>query len=281
MRLGFHISIAGDFSKVVDRAKVSGCQTIQIFSRSPRAWASTSLDEGAVAAFRTSVERAEIFPVFVHLPYLVNLATRRSKAYGKSLRVLAEDLHRAEALSASFLVMHMGSRLDSSEQEAIDTLTESINRVLGHVENRVVLLLENTAGQGSQIGWRFSEIGLVIRRIKDQSRIGLCLDTAHAFGAGYDLSSRTGLDATLKELHRFIGLERLFLIHLNDTKVVLGSRKDRHWHIGRGRIGLEGFRTIVNNPHLSHLPGIMETPRKNDHEDLENMSVIRSLVEQR
>lgn len=281
MRFGFHISIAGGFSKVVERAKIRHCETIQLFSRNPRGWNSAGLDESDVAVFKKKLRETTISPLVVHLPYLPNLATSGSRFYDRSLCVLAEDLRRAETLSASYLVMHMGSRLDSSEQEAINTLAESINRVLGHVENRVVLLLENTAGQGSQIGWRFSEIGWVMRRIKDQSRVGLCLDTAHAFGAGYDLSRRTGLDATLKELHRFVGLERLFLIHLNDTKVVLGSHKDRHWHIGKGRIGLEGFRTIVNDPRLSHLPGIMETPRKKDQEDIENMKTIRSLVEYR
>jgi len=277
MRFGFHISIAGGFSKVVQRARVCRCQTIQIFSCNPRGWAHTPLNESDVAVFKEAVRKAEIFPVFVHLPYLVNLATRRSGFYIRSLRVLAEDLRRAETLSASYLIMHMGSRLDSAEQEAINTLAVSINRVFREVENQIILLIENTSGQGTQIGWRFEEIGAVIERVENQCRIGVCLDTAHAFGAGYDISSRKGLDATLRELHRFVGLERLFLIHLNDTKVPLGSRKDRHWHIGTGHIGIEGFRNIVNDPRLSHLPGIMETPRKNDHDDLKNMSVIQSL----
>lgn len=279
MRFGFHISIAGGFSKVVQRARVCRCQTIQIFSRNPRGWNSTDFNEKDVAVFKKELREAAISPVFIHLPYLPNLATRRSRFYDRSLRVLAEDLRRAETLSASYLIMHMGSRLDSTEQEAINTLAESINRVFREVENHIILLLENTSGQGTQIGSRFEEISAVIEKVENQRRIGVCLDTAHAFGAGYDISSRKGLDATIRELHRFVGLERLFLIHLNDTKVPLGSRKDRHWHIGKGHIGIEGFRNIVNDSRLSHLPGIMETPRKNDHDDLKNMSIIQSLVE--
>ncbi len=279
MRFGFHISIAGGFSKVVQRAKTRGCQSIQLFSRNPRGWKSTALNEEDVAVFKKELKKAAISPVFVHLPYLANLAAPLSGFYDKSLTLLAEDLRRADILSATYLIMHMGHRLESSEQEAVDTLANSINRVFQKVENPTILLLENTSGQGTQVGSRFEEIGAVIERVKNPQRIGVCLDTAHAFGAGYDLSNRKGLDATLKAFHRFVGLERLFLIHLNDTQASLGSHQDRHWHIGKGNIGPEGFRNIVNDPRLSHLPGIMETPRKNDHEDRENMAVIRGLVE--
>ncbi len=279
MRFGFHISIAGGFCKVVGRARTRSCETIQIFSRNPRGWKSAPLDEKDVTAFRLEVAKSMISPVFVHLPYLPNLATRRSPFYDRSLRVLVGDLHRSEALSAPYLIMHMGSRLGSSREEAVRTLAESINRAFGEVENRTTLLLENTSGQGTQIGSSFEEVGWVIQEVADQSRIGVCLDTAHAYGAGYDISNRKGLDQTLHELDGFIGLERLLLVHLNDTKVPLGSGHDRHWHIGEGNIGLEGFRNIVNHPRLAHLPGIMETPRKNDDMDLKNMSVIRSLIE--
>jgi len=277
MRLGFHVSIAGGFSKVIGRAERLGCQTIQIFSRNPRAWTSTPLDGEDVARYKKDLKRTKIYPVFVHLPYLVNLATRESRSYEPSLRVVADDLVRAETLSASYLIMHVGTRLGSDAQAAVSTLAESINLVLREVENRIILLLENTSGQGTQIGWRIEEIGAVIERVESQHRIGVCLDTAHAFGAGYDISHREGLEDTLTELDRSVGLEKLFLIHLNDTKVPLGSHKDRHWHIGRGFIGLEGFRNIVNHPCLSHLPGIMETPRKRDNDDLENMAVTQRL----
>ncbi|NIQ37577.1 MAG: deoxyribonuclease IV [Proteobacteria bacterium] len=279
MRFGFHVSIAGGFSKALGRAKARNCETIQVFSRNPRGWKSTPLDMEEVSRFRRGLRDEAISPVFVHLPYLPNLATKLTSFYDRSLSVLEEDLRRAEILSAQYLIMHMGSRLSSSRKEALRTLAESINRAFGEVENRTMLLLENTSGQGTQIGSRFEEIGAVIGKVENQDRIGVCLDTAHAYGAGYDMSNRQGLETTLGDLDRFVGLEKLFLIHLNDTKVPLGSQKDRHWHIGEGKIGLEGFRHIVNHPRLSDLPGIMETPRKNDRMDLKNMSVIRSLLE--
>jgi deoxyribonuclease-4 len=279
MRFGFHISIAGGFSKVVDRARIRGCETIQLFSRNPRGWDAAALDREEVEAFKRERAEASISPVFVHLPYLPNLATRRTPFYGRSFKVLCEDLRRAEVLSAPYLVMHMGSRLESDERDAVNTLAEGINRALREVANSVILLFENTSGQGTQIGSRFEEIGSVLRKIENQGRIGLCLDTAHAFGAGYNMATKRGLDVTLRELDRFVGLEKLSLVHLNDTRVPLGSHTDRHWHIGKGRIGVRGFRNIVNDPRLSHLPGIMETPRKNDQEDLENMATMRRLVD--
>jgi deoxyribonuclease-4 len=279
MRFGFHISIAGGFSKVVDRAKARRCETIQIFSRNPRAWVHTPLDLTDVGVFKDEVRKAEIDPVFVHLPYLVNLASKQSGTYGRSIGVMTEDLIRADTLAASYLIMHIGSRLGSAKEEALSLLVRGIDRVLGVVENGVILLLENTSGQGTQIGSRFEEIGAVIQGVENKKRVGVCLDTAHAFAAGYDISTKKGLDRTLRELDRFVGLERLFLIHLNDTRVPLGSGRDRHWHIGKGLIGVRGFRHVVNHPSLRHLPGIMETPRKEDREDLENMTAILSLAE--
>jgi len=263
---------------VVGRARLRRCDTIQLFSRNPRMWSSPALDEKEAAVLRKELKEAAISPVFVHLPYLPNLAARSSPFYRRSVEVLCEDLCRAESLGASYVVTHMGNRLRESLEKCLDTLAESIGRALEEVENGTILLLENTSGQGTQIGWRFEEIGAVIRGAGEGERLGVCLDTAHAYGAGYDLSTREGLDATIEELDTFVGLEKLCLLHLNDTQVALGSRKDRHWHIGKGRIGLEGFRNIVNDPRLCHLPGIMETPQDHVDEDLENMSVIRSLV---
>jgi len=278
MRFGFHVSIAGGFSRVVRRAQTLRCRTIQIFSRNPRGWGYKPLDPKEVTLFRAEIVRASIHPVSVHLPYLVNLAARGSDVYDRSLRALGEELRRAEALSATYVTMHMGSRRRGDDRQAVRTLAQSINRVLRDVDNGVILLLENMSGQGGQLGGRFDEIGAVIDRIEDGSRIGICFDTAHAFGAGYDVSTPQGLDSALKEFHRCVGLDRVHLVHLNDTKVPLGSGKDRHWHIGQGLIGMEGFRRIVNDPRLVHLPGIMETPRDNDQDDLENMRVIRRLA---
>lgn len=278
MRFGFHISIAGGFSKVVERAKKKRCETIQLFSRNPRGWKYTPLDKEDVKKFRKDIENSNIHPVVLHMPYLPNLASPDPDLFKRSIDSLIEDLKRAEYLGASYLITHVGSRLDSSEEQAIIRMAEGINQGLKRVKNKVILLLENTAGQGTEIGYSFSHIARIIRLIEDKRRIGVVLDTAHAFEAGYDFRTEEALNKTLKEFDRSIGLKRLKLLHLNDSKTDIGSRVDRHWHIGEGKIGEEGFKNIVNHPLLKDLPGIMETPRKSDKEDLKNMAKIRSLV---
>jgi deoxyribonuclease-4 len=279
MRFGFHISIAGGFSKVVERAEVRGCETIQFFSRNPRGWKYEPLDKKDIEAFRTSTQSSSLFPLFLHLPYLPNIASKDSKFYNRSIDSMVIDLERAEQLGAHYLIIHIGHRMKSSEDEAIEAVVEALNQALGRVMNPVILLLENTAGQGTEIGYEFGQIKKIIEGVEQRDRIGICLDIAHAFEAGYDFSNEDGIEKTIKSFDQTIGLKRLHLLHLNDSKTPLGSKKDRHWHIGEGHIGLEGFRYLTNHPLLKHLPGIMETPRKDTVEDLKNMKVIRDLVE--
>ena len=278
MRFGFHISIAGGFAKVLEKARIRGCETIQLFSRNPRGWRTLRLDEKEAEGFRSSIRSAGIHPVFLHLPYLPNIASPKSKFYRRSSTSIETDLKRAEQLGARYLIVHIGHRLESSENEAIEAVSAAINKVLENVKNSVMLLMENTAGQGTEIGNRFEQIEEIIRGVQEKERIGVCLDTAHSFEAGYDLSNKDGIERTLESFDRTIGLKRLHLLHLNDSKTPLGSRKDRHWHIGEGYIGIEGFRTLVNHPLFQDLPGIMETPRTDTVEDLRNMKTIRSLV---
>ena len=278
MRFGFHISIAGGFSNVVERARIRACETIQFFSRNPRGWAYHPLEEKDVAEFQSSVQQSTLFPIFLHLPYLPNIASQESKFYKRSVDSIATDLTRAEQLGAQYLIIHIGHRLESSEDEAIEAVSQGINQAFEKVRNSVILLMENTAGQGTEIGYHFDQIKKIIERVHDHQRMGICLDTAHAFEAGYDLSKKEGIERTLASFDKTIGLERLHLLHLNDSKTPLGSGKDRHWHIGEGYIGTDGFRNLINHPLLKHLPGIMETPRKDTVEDVRNMKVIRSLV---
>jgi len=279
MRFGFHISIAGGFSKIVERAKQRDCETIQFFSRNPKGWRYEPLDKKEIEAFSDSIHSSDLSPIFLHLPYLPNIASKDSKFYKRSIESIAIDLERAEQLGVRYLIIHIGHRMESSEDEAIETVINGIDQALERMKNSVVLLLENTAGQGTEIGYTFEQIKKIIQGVHQKKRVGVCLDTAHTFEAGYDLSNRDGLERTLESFDQMIGLKRLHLLHLNDSKTPLGSRKDRHWHIGEGHIGLEGFRTLINHPLLKHLPGIMETPRKDTVEDLKNMKVIRSLVE--
>ena len=279
MRFGFHISIAGGFSKVVERAKVRSCETIQFFSRNPRGWRYDPLNKKEVEDFRSSVKSSDLFPIFLHLPYLPNIASRESKFYDRSIDSIVEDLKRAEEVGAQYLIIHIGHRLESSENQAVDAVSHGMDQAFERVKNTVILLLENTAGQGTEIGYNFEQLRRIIDGVHEKERVGICLDTAHSFEAGYDLSGKDGIERTLESFDRTIGLKRLHLLHLNDSKTPLGSRKDRHWHIGEGYVGREGFRSLINHPQLKGLPGIMETPRKDTVEDLKNMKVIRSLIE--
>jgi len=279
MRFGFHISIAGGFSKVAARARVRGCKTIQLFSRNPRGWKYDPMDEKEVEGFRASIQSSGLFPVFLHLPYLPNIASLESKFYKRSIDSIAIDLKRAEQLGAQYLIIHIGHRLESSEDEAIEAVSRGINQAFERVKNPVILLLENTAGQGTEIGYSFEQIRKIMAGVHEKERMAVCLDTAHSFEAGYDLSNKDGIERTLESFDQTISLKRLHLLHLNDSKTPLGSRKDRHWHIGEGYIGVEGFRYLINHPLLRHLPGIMETPRKDTVEDLKNMKIIQSLVD--
>lgn len=279
MRLGFHISIAGGFSKVVERAKVRGCETIQFFSRNPRGWKYGPLKQEEVDEFCASIQSSPLFPIFLHLPYLPNIASPGSKFYRRSIDSIVTDLKRAEQIGAQYLIIHVGHRMKSSEEESIEAVSQGINQAFEKGKNSITLLLENTAGQGTEIGYTFEQLKRIINGIDEEKRIGICLDAAHCFEAGYDLSKKEGIESTLESFDRTIGLKRLHLLHLNDSKTPLGSRKDRHWHIGEGYIGKEGFRHLINHPSIRNLPGIMETPRKDTVEDLKNMRVIRSLME--
>jgi deoxyribonuclease-4 len=279
MRFGFHISIAGGFSKVVERARVRGCETIQFFSRNPRGWKYSPLNKNEVELFRSSIQSSNLFPVFLHLPYLPNIAFLKSKYYKQSILSLVTDLQRADHLGAQYLIIHIGHRMGSTVDQAMEAVSQGIDQAFQKVKNNVILLLENTAGQGSEIGYTFEQIKKIIEGVEENDRMGVCLDTAHSFEAGYDLSNKDGVEKTLQSFDQTIGLKKLHLLHLNDSKTPLGSRKDRHWHIGEGSIGLEGFKHLINHPLLRHLPGIMETPRKDTVEDLKNMEVIRGLVE--
>jgi deoxyribonuclease-4 len=281
MRFGFHISIAGGFSKVVKRALDKQCQSIQFFSRNPRGWVYTPLDMADVSAFTASVSRTTIHPIFIHMPYLPNLASPDTTLWKRSVQELCTDLRRAELLQVPYVIAHIGHSGDQAEERACDRVSQAIDRAFEKVPNRVRLLLENTAGQGTEIGYRFSQLQRIITGSAHGGRLGVCLDVAHAFAAGYDIATRRGLEKTLQEFDHCIGLAKLSLLHLNDSKAGLGSHVDRHWHIGKGCIGIEGFRRIVNHPALRSLPGIMETPRKTDSEDVMNMEVIKSLVEKR
>ncbi len=277
MRIGFHISISGGFKNIVARAKQRNCRTIQIFSRNPRGWKYAPLKNQDIEVFRKEIYQSDIWPVFVHMPYLPNLATSKKELFKLSVNSLIEDLKRCEIIGARFLIIHVGS--SQNEKQGIRQMITGINEALFRVENNVVLLLENTAGSGNELGYTFEQIARIIEGIGIKRRIGVVFDTAHAFEAGYDLRTENSVQKTFKKFNTVIGLERLKLIHFNDSKTKFASHVDRHWHIGKGEIG-EGMKYILHHPALAQLPFIMETPRTNLKEDRMNMRTVRRLLKE-
>jgi deoxyribonuclease-4 len=279
VRFGFHISIEGGFENVVERAKYLGCETLQVFTASNKQWRRTPLQQDKVERFRAQRIKASLEPLVVHLFYLPNLATPDTKMRRRSCRALRAELERSQTLGAEFLVLHPGAFKKSDADQGIERVIGSLNQVISSANgNDVKILLENTAGGGTRLGASLEELGAIISGVKNREAIRVCLDTAHAFQAGYPIHTKEGLEETLDEFDRLIGLSRLCLLHLNDSKTPFASRNDRHWHIGEGEMGMEAFERIINHPRLKHLPAIMETPTA-EKDNLKNMATVKRLRE--
>ncbi|MDH5461698.1 MAG: deoxyribonuclease IV [Candidatus Bathyarchaeota archaeon] len=273
------MSIMGSIDRVVDRAVERGCNTLQMFSRNPRGWRSKSLDLEEVESFRLKVRSSEVWPVFVHTPYLLNLASPKEDVYGKSVEALKGELRRAGELGVPFVVTHLGSHLGYGKKKGFGRIVDAVNEAFSVVENDVVLLLENTAGTRNSTGSSFEDIEYIASRIENRGRVGVCFDTCHAFAAGYDLVSHGAVEHTLGRFDEVIGLEELRLVHLNDSKGGLGSRIDRHEHIGMGKIGESGFSNILKS-RFGQFPLILETPIDERRSDIENLNKVRRLAQQ-
>ncbi len=277
LRLGVQVSISGRLSKAVERAKVLGCNTIQIFSRNPRSFKRVLRAEEEIEEFKKKRREARIYPLFIHTVYTLNLASSDTRFYRLSIRDFIRDLRDAQDLGAEFIVTHIGSFKRSSRQKGIKRVIRALENILGKMPSSLTLLLENTSGSGHWLGADFKEIAYIINSLGKPKKIGVCLDTCHAFSAGYNLREAKGLRELLREIDCYIGLDRLRLIHLNDSQDKLGSYKDRHFHIGEGYIGEEGFRRIINHTQLKNLPFILETPKKKEEDDFRNLEKVRRL----
>lgn len=277
MKLGAHVSIAGGLEQAARRARALGCETMQIFSRSPRGGRARELGAGEIATLQELLAQAGVSPLVVHIPYFVNLATPDDGARGQAVKLVIEDMERARSVGAPFLVVHVGHSLGGPEEEAIKRVAGVIDGCLRAVADGPVLLLETVAGVKTEIGHRFESLAGIIETARERDRVAVCFDTCHVFAAGYDLSAREAVDATLARFDAVIGLERLKLVHLNDSLGACGSRIDRHAHIGRGFIGEAGFREIVNHPLLRGLAGIIETPVDTPEDDARNLAALRRL----
>lgn len=280
MRFGFHVSIAGGFTNVIERANRLGCETVQIFTASNKQWKRTPLDPDVVAGFRASLKEAQLHPLTVHLFYLPNLATPDEELLERSRQALSAELGRSSILGADFLVLHPGAFKNSNMDEGISRVATSLNQAISSATTKKVkILVENTSGGGTRLGGSFDDLARIIDGVDKKDSVGICLDTAHAFQAGYPLHTSKGLEETMEEMDQLIGLDKLLLLHLNDSKTPLGSHNDRHWDIGKGEMGIQAFRRIINHPKLKHLSAVMETPSAPDG-DVRNMAMVKKLREE-
>lgn len=278
MRFGVHVSIGKGLPAAVQAAKTLGCEAFQIFIGNPRGWQKKPLDQQEVAAFRRKVQENKLGPVVVHLSYLPNPAAEDEALYVKSIGAIAEEYQRAVMIDADFFVVHPGKAGQQNPASAREKVVDGVKKILALVPGRTRFLLENQAGAGSEIGGNLLHLAEMLKAIDQPDRIGLCIDTCHAFAAGYDLRTKTGIDRLLTEVETTVGLELIPLLHLNDALGELGSHLDRHTHIGQGRIGREGFALLLNDPRVSSMTGILETPKTKPEDDLENLRVIRHLA---
>ncbi|MBI3321103.1 MAG: deoxyribonuclease IV [Candidatus Omnitrophica bacterium] len=270
--------IASGLLEAVERAKRLGCTTMQIFSRSPRGGTPPALDSELAERFDAARRAAGLAPLAVHGPYIINLASPEAAMWQRSSALYRDEYARASCLKAQYLVTHVGSHRGQGEADGLSRVAAALTRTFDQAPAGAMVLLENTAGSGQGLGDRFEQLAVIRNAVAARERVGICLDTAHLFAAGYPIHTPEGLERTVDEFDRAIGLERLKLIHLNDSKVPFGSRVDRHWHIGEGHIGLEAFRRIVNHPRLGELPMILETPKTTERDDLRNLATVRKLI---
>jgi deoxyribonuclease-4 len=274
------MSISGGVDKAIDRGQEVGCDTIQIFTRTPRQWMMREFSQEEVEGFKRKREETGINPVFAHDTYLINLGSPDEELWKRSIAVFEDELARCDALGLPFLVVHPGSHVGQGEEAGLTRIAEALSLVLAKKpEYRAKIVLEITAGQGDTLGYSFPQLARLIELTEGGERLGICFDTCHALVAGYEIRTPEGYEATFDELNELIGLERLKVFHLNDAKGDLGSRLDRHQHIGKGYLGVDPFRMLLNDERFRGLPMVLETPKgPKVEEDKENLRVLRSLI---
>lgn len=280
MLFGAHESIAGGIFNAPERGKKATCDTIQIFNKSNNQWRAKKLETSEIDKYFEAIETTGVTVTCSHTSYLINIASPDEALREKSRNSLTEEMQRCNLLKIPNLVLHPGSHVGSGEEVGLAMIVQSINLMFDDLkDNSVALLLEATAGQGSNLGYKFEQLAQIIDGVEDKAHMGVCLDTCHIFAAGYPLTDPKDYEKTIKQFDDIVGLDRLRVIHVNDSKREFGSRKDRHEHIGKGHIGIEAFRNMVNDPRLENVPMILETPKDEDlAEDIENLAVLRGLV---
>lgn len=277
--LGAHMSTAGGVDKAIERGKEIGCTAIQIFVKNNNQWFGKPLSQEVIDHFIKLQKETGIF-VFAHTGYLINLAGTNKDNHDKSMKSMREELDKCEALNIPFSVLHPGAYLDSTEEDGIKKIVKSLDSIFKSTKGyKVKVALENTAGQGSSLGFKFEQLAKIIFLSAHPERLGTCFDTAHAYAAGFDIKSKVGYKQTWKEFDRIIGLKNLLAFHLNDSKQPLGSHKDRHEHIGEGTLGKEAFGMLLNDKRFEKIPMVLETPKNPESkQDLMNLKLLKSLI---
>ena len=288
MRIGAHMSVAGGVSRAVERARLHGCEALQIFTKNASQWKGKPLDPVEVRAFREAIAASGITPVVSHASYLINMATTAPGLRDQSTAAFADELDRAEALGLSGVVIHPGTCTAGTEADALRLIAASIRAALdARPKRRTMVLLEHTAGQGRTVGHRFEHLAVILEHLDGSPRVGVCLDTCHLVASGYDIVTERGYRDTFEAFDRLVGLDRLKAFHGNDSKKPCGSRVDRHEHIGDGCLGLEPFRRLLNDPRFATLPILIETAKSRSAErpnqivvdpyDQKNLDTLRQL----
>jgi deoxyribonuclease-4 len=245
-----------------------------MFTRSPRGGNPPKLDKGTVDKFLSNCEKYNLFDYYVHTPYFINFASENSEIRKSSIRIVKEELQRSDLLRVKYIMTHLGSSKGIDRSTALKRVADGVKEILDKTNTKTELLLENSAGQGETIGEKFEELAAILEQV-DDNNLGICIDTAHLFAAGYDLRTEKSLNNLLAEFNKIVGIDRIKLIHGNDSKVGLAEKKDRHEHIGKGKIGTEGFESIVNNKHLTNLDMIVETPSEKVEDDVKTLISLR------
>ncbi len=277
-RIGVHISVAGGLDKGLERAKDLGCSTVQLFSHNPRGWAIGSRDPLEIARFRRLKKEYDIQPVFIHTSYLINLASAREDLQRRSADMIRAELDIADELEAEYVVLHTGSASGELPAAARARAVDALKKVSEQGLWKARLLLENTAGERGDITSRITEIAGIMQQSPHGLIAGLCFDTCHAYSAGYDIATESGIGELIEEMGKCLDRGQLRLIHLNDSKRMLGAGVDRHEHIGQGAIGREGLKKFLGHPFFHNVPLILETPKKSDEDDRRNLMEVRALA---
>jgi deoxyribonuclease-4 len=281
--LGAHMSIAGGVHTAAERGISIGCTTMQMFVKNNNQWRGKELSDEDISTYKKLLQESSIGPVVVHDTYLINLCATDMQILRKSRAALKDELDRCEVLGVEYLNFHPGSHVGAGEAEGIKRIAESLNIIHEETKGyRVKSVLETTAGQGTAIGYRFEQLREIIDMVAEPDRMAVCMDTCHVFAAGYDISAERGYEKTFEEFDAIIGLGRLVAFHVNDSRRELGSRVDRHDHIGKGKIGKTGFRLLMNDDRFRSVPKILETPKGPEmKEDVKNMRTLRNMVVRR